>query len=139
MILLGVLFIGLSTLALLWLMTRAFREEPSRCPSQMGGHLPFAETIIPSLTMAFTATAYYRTKSGQDFHFRFQQYAEGFRVYILEIPFARQINAVPHVLHDAAGPYVCWSCTIGDYQDAKEIAAKWAEAVEQWHTTGKSF
>jgi len=138
MTILALLFIGLSVLTVLWLIARTCGRT-SGCPSIYEGHPPFGETITRSSAMPFTATSYYRTKSGQDFHFRFQQLPEDFRIYILQIPFARQVNAIPHVLHDAAGPYVCWSCAIEDYADAKEIASKWAEAVEQWHITGKSF
>ena len=89
------------------------------------------------------ATAKYRPKNGVgDYLFRFHEFSPAsFRIYVLQQPDRGEQNheALPHLLSDATGPYLCWTIPITTYEDAKEIAARWAEGIEEFRETGKMF
>ena len=132
------LLIGLVVVLLTWLVTTINRHSHTATtgrPSITGGRPP---------SEPFNSTAKYRTKDGKhDYSFRFHHSADGgFRVHILERPnHSRGVanSPTPHVLHDSAGQYICWSLPIATYEDAKEIARRWAEATEEYRKTGKIF
>jgi hypothetical protein len=93
---------------------------------------------------ATDSTAKYRTQDGtQDYAFQFKRLEAGaFRVYILEQPGYDGRDASCHTTHrlrDASGFFICWSVPITTFEDAKQIAAKWAEMTEIYRNTGRRF
>ena len=112
--------------------------RPSR-----GGRPPLPPTVAIPLNDRASATAKYRPRNGiGDYLFRFEEIAPGyFKVYVLQQPShgEQNLGAIPHLLSDANGLYICWTVPITSYEDAKEIAARWAEAVEEFRETGKGF
>jgi hypothetical protein len=133
----ALLLVGLIAVVLTWFIAAISKttlttatERPST-----GGRSPSGP---------FVARASYRTKDGtQDYAFRFQQAADGtLRVYIQQQPGynGRQEDShSTHRLQDSEGRYICWSVPITTYDDAKQIAARWAEATEKYRNKGKRF
>lgn len=90
------------------------------------------------------STGKYRTQDGsRDYAFRFHQTQDGsFRIYILDGPVygtRDQDSHSTHRLHDSEGAFICWSSRIDSHEDAKRIAALWAESTEKYRKTGKRF
>ena len=68
----------------------------------------------------------------------------GWRVYIINkinYKFRSRSSHATHRLH-AAGEtykYICWNHRINTIEEAKNIAAVWADATAQYIKTGRSF
>lgn len=94
-----------------------------------------ASGVAPeSLARALT----YRSRDGSSFfRFRIARSGDGVRIHILEFP-NRHIGSC-HVLHDAYGPYICWSQTVHSMDAAKAVAAMWSEATLVYQRTGRTF
>lgn len=71
------------------------------------------------------------------FRFRFTPLRYGIRIHVLEFPNPSVGSC--HVLHDAAGIFICWSAAIGTMAAAKAVAATWAEATLVYQRTGRTF
>lgn len=122
------------------------RPQSRRRPysaSSAGSARPQSPALDRPRSGLFMATSFYRLKDGSgDYQFRFEEASKGsFQIYILHTPRGKNgpDAGSPHVLHDEDASYICWSVPIEDYDDAKKIAAMWAEATETWHKTGKVF
>jgi len=127
------------------LLTRGSSTEEYNGLSPIGGSPPleYTSALPVQRDELLSVVAMYRLKDGSgDYRFRVQETVPGsFRVYILQQPRrgAESHAYTPHILSDSSGPYICWTVPISSYEDAKEIAARWAEAVEEYRKTGRSF
>lgn len=104
--------------------------------------LSFLRSVFdPSL--ASKRITYYRTKNKRtDYGFELQQLPGGWRIYIVSQPpyGNRNTNAHPtHRLSDGGRKYVCWDTPIRSEADALDIAAKWADATEDYILKGTRF
>src|SRR5688500_12031928 len=117
----------------------------TRAPQQQ--HALSSRSTLPTRMIESTllsVTSNYRPRNGRgDYAFRFQEIARGsFRIYVLDQPpnrSALQTLASPHLIAGDGAASICWTVAITSYKNAKEIAARWAEAMEEFRTTGKGF
>lgn len=83
----------------------------------------------------------YRVRDGsRDYRFDFEHVGTGWRIYITG-RLDREITAASayavHMLRDGQRRYVCWDTPVATLNDAKRIAARWAEGVEVFRRTGR--
>lgn len=87
---------------------------------------------------------FYRTKDGKaDYKFSFEQQRDGdYRAYVESSPSygsrASDIHST-HRLNDGGRKYVCWTEDLHSEDEAKTVAAKWADATQDYIKTGKKF
>lgn len=83
---------------------------------------------------------YYRTKDGQaDYRFSIELRSNGYRVYILEQPSYRGRSESAwktHRLSHGSPKYICWTERIRSEEEAKAIAANWADRTQEYIRTG---
>ena len=87
---------------------------------------------------------HYRTSDGEAYYyFSFEEQSDGtWRAYIEKQP---SYNGRPtdghstHRLSSGGRHYVCWTHPLGSIKEAKQVAAKWADATQQYIKTGKKF
>ena len=87
---------------------------------------------------------FYRTKDGRaDYRFSFEQLRNGtWRVYIENQPSygGRDTGAHPtHRLTDGTRKYICWTHELQTEEAARQVAARWADATQEYIRTGKRF
>lgn len=87
---------------------------------------------------------YYRSRDGlEDYRFEIVQLSSGnFRIFILESPdyCGRDEGCHPtHRLSDAGRKYVCWDGPIRSVQQAKQVAALWADSTQRYIKHGTRF
>ena len=87
------------------------------------------------------STLYYRTKyRPADFGFDFEPLANGgWRVYIASQPRYGQRPSDQHTAHwlsDNGRRYICWTETLRTFEDAKAVAAEWADRTQRYIATG---
>lgn len=87
---------------------------------------------------------FYRTKDGKaDYKFSFEQQRNGdYRSYIESSPSYGSLASDPHSTHrltDGDRKYVCWTDKLRSEDEAKAVAAKWADATQEYIKTGKKF
>ncbi len=92
--------------------------------------------------MAFST--WYRTRDGgADYAFSIERKSNGdHRVYITSQPSYRGRNTsmdATHRLVDSQGYYVCWTRTLNSLEDAKSVAAAWADKTQNYIRTGRRF
>ena len=86
--------------------------------------------------------AYYRSCDGQaDYRFGFVQQRNGtWRVYILSQPDYGRHSASPYATHRLSdgGPhyFICWTGALRSLEQAKQVAALWADRTQQYIRTG---
>lgn len=88
--------------------------------------------------------AYYRTRDGEaDYRFSFRQQSDGtWRAYVLQQPGYRGRSDGAHVTHrlrDANGHYICWTGPLRSLEEAKNVAAAWANRTQEYIATGRRF
>ena len=91
-----------------------------------------------------TNVTYYRTRDGRaDYKFSFeQQSADAWRAYIVDQPpYAGQPDDAhsTHRLSDGGRKYVCWTSPLRTLEEAKQVAAFWADKTQEYIRTGSSF
>lgn len=88
------------------------------------------------------STAYYRTRDGYaDYRFSFERESDGsWRAYILEQPRYGSVDTGPHATHRLTASdgrrYVCWTRSLANESEARQVAAKWADATQQYIRAG---
>jgi hypothetical protein len=87
---------------------------------------------------------YYRTRDGRaDYGFSFEGQRDGtWRVYIQSQPHYGGRATDAHSTHrfsDGSRQYICWDRPIRSYEDAKEIAALWADKTQEYIRSGRRF
>ena len=93
----------------------------------------------------FHGTIYYRTQDGRaDYGFSVERQRDGtWRPYITSQPGYGSRAADAHSTHrltDGAGrSYVCWTHQLQSEPEAKTVAARWADATQQYIRTGQRF
>lgn len=88
------------------------------------------------------AVIYYRTKDGRaDYGFAIENHGFGYRIYITQQPAygRRAIDAHSTHRHNDGRFYVCWSGAIATEDQARRIAAVWADRTQEYIRTGRSF
>jgi len=86
----------------------------------------------------------YRTLDGRaDYAFSFEQQPDStWRAYIEGQPgYGRRASDAhtTHRLSDGPRKYVCWTTPLQTLAEAKKVAAKWADATQQYIRSGKKF
>lgn len=86
----------------------------------------------------------YRTRNGRtDYRFDITRRADGdYRVYIKDLPDYGSRDAscsVTHRLRDSRGHYVCWTGRIASAEQARKVAALWADNTEDYILHGRRF
>jgi hypothetical protein len=134
-----ILFPLLVTIAVEGVKTKPSARVPSGTCSTQGRSASPAERPLSQEAR----TVKYRVRDGSiDYAFEFVRIAGFWRIYIIEQPpYGGWSDGVAetHRHFDGDRPYVCWSISITTYEDAKEIAAAWAEATEVYRKTGTRF
>lgn len=86
----------------------------------------------------------YRTRDGRtDYGFLFERQGDGsYRIYILSQPgygSRASDNHSTHRLRDGNRYYVCWNAPIQTLDDAKTVAALWADKTQEYIRAGAQF
>jgi hypothetical protein len=89
-------------------------------------------------------TAYYRTKDGQsDYLFSFEKQPDGtWLAFILKQPsYGNRAtdNHSTHRLQEGDRDYVCWTDPLETKEQAKAVAALWADATQEYIKNGTRF
>lgn len=82
---------------------------------------------------------YYRTRDGNaDYGFSIERVAgDGYRAYIVSgAAFGRY---TPHQLSAGGRFYVCWSTPLRSVKAVRVVAARWADATQEYLRTGLGF
>jgi hypothetical protein len=109
------------------------------------GALAAALASASSNTRQTPATrTYYRTRDGQaDYRFLIERESDGsYRPYIESQPQYGPRSSGPHETHRLSSggrQYVCWNKPLGSEDDAKNVAAQWADATQEYIKTGRRF
>jgi hypothetical protein len=87
----------------------------------------------------------YRTRDGRaDYSFEFAQLGDGtWRPYILGGPAYGTRDTSLHATHrlrDGGGRYyICWTHALRSEQEARQVAALWADKTQEYIRTGRRF
>ena len=86
----------------------------------------------------------YRTRNGRsDYRFRIARTSDrGYRVYILNQPSYGSRGTGDHATHrlsDPHGRYVCWTGRLNTREEARQVAATWADKTEDYILKGLRF
>ena len=85
----------------------------------------------------------YRTRDGQaDYRFSFQRQGDGlFRIYILSQPSYGSRDTSMHATHrlNDGRLYICWAGAIRTTEQARWVAATWADSTQNYIRTGRTF
>ncbi|MBK7670561.1 MAG: hypothetical protein IPJ24_04070 [bacterium] len=87
---------------------------------------------------------YYRTSDGAtDYCFSFEEQSGGtWRAYIEAQPsYGNRAEGAheTHRLSDNGRRYVCWTTALSSLEQAKQVAALWADKTQQYVRTGERF
>ncbi|NTW99429.1 MAG: hypothetical protein HGB35_05790 [Geobacteraceae bacterium] len=98
----------------------------------------------PLLNRIESKKRFYRTSDGlADYGFSFEKQADGiWRAYIDNQPSYQGRNTDAHSTHrlsDGARKYVCWTSPLRSLEEARQVAALWADKTQQYIRTGNSF
>ncbi len=91
-----------------------------------------------------TMTTFYRTKDGQaDYSFSLERQSGGtWRVYIETQPDYKGRESDAHTTHrlsDGGRKYICWTAPLQSLDQAKQVAAAWADATQKYIRSGSRF
>ena len=89
-------------------------------------------------------SCYYRTSDGRaDYRFIFEEQPDAtWRAYIEDQPSYRDRAADSHSTHrlsDGGRKYVCWTTPLRSLEEAKQVAALWADKTQEYIRTGICF
>lgn len=89
-------------------------------------------------------TTLYRTKDGQaDYSFSLERQSGGtWRVYIANQPDYKGRKSDAHSTHrfsDGGRKYICWTDPLQSLNQAKQVAAAWADATQEYIRSGTRF
>ncbi len=95
-------------------------------------------------TESMAQTIYYRTRDGQaDYRFSIERQSDGtYQSFILSQPNYGSRATGAHDTHrlTASGRrYVCWNRPLQNAEEAKSVAALWADATQEYIRTGRRF
>lgn len=87
---------------------------------------------------------YYRSSDGAaDYRFSFEEQPDGtWRAYIESQPSYRGKATDAHSTHrlmDGDRNYICWTAPLHSLDEAKQVAALWADATQKYIRTGQQF
>lgn len=87
---------------------------------------------------------YYRTTDGRaDYYFSFEELSDGtWRAYIEGQPSYQGRSDGAHSTHrltEGDRKYVCWTRELYSLEEAKQVAALWANKTQEYIRTGRSF
>jgi hypothetical protein len=90
-------------------------------------------------------TTYYRTRDGRaDYGFSIERQSDGtYRPYITSQPGYGSRSTGAHQTHRLTGEggrkYICWNRSLRSQEEAKSVAALWADATQDYIRTGQPF
>ena len=95
-------------------------------------------------THSMAMTTYYRTRDGQaDYRFSIERQTDGtYKTFILSQPNYGSRATGAHETHrlTAGGRYyVCWDRPLHSEEEAKNVAALWADATQAYIKSGQRF
>lgn len=99
--------------------------------------------IVPA--GCFRGTVLYRTKDGRaDYGFSFERQSDGsWRANIVsQPPYGPQRDESAHATHRLTGDtrkYVCWNTPLRSEVEARQVAALWADATQNYILHGTRF
>jgi hypothetical protein len=125
------LFAALKIAAAWFRFVNGLRSEPAPAPA--GGPRRATPGII-----------FYRSSNGRsDYQFHVQRMGDGsYRVYVLDHPSygSRDTNDLTtHLLRDGQGSYICYTGRIENVEQARNLAATWADKTEGYILHGTRF
>ncbi len=87
---------------------------------------------------------FYRTRDGQaDYYFSFERQPDGsWKVFILSQPVYQGRSTSLHDTHrliDGGRHYICWTTPLWSLEDARNVAALWADKTQEYIATGRTF
>ncbi len=86
---------------------------------------------------------FYRTKDGRaDYQFSFEQSGGDWKAFIVSQPSYRGRPTGCHPTHrltQNGRHYVCWTNPLRSLEEAKQVAALWADETQKYIRTGKQF
>jgi hypothetical protein len=90
------------------------------------------------------SVVWYRTKDGlQDYKFSFEEQSDGsWHAYILRQPEYGSRDSSQHATHrlrDGDRYYVCWTRELWSEEDARQVAALWADKTQRYIRYGERF
>ena len=98
-------------------------------------------TLARRKAMSQSVRSHYRTKDGlATYSFDFVWLGDEYRIYILTDPDYGGRGDGGHSTHrqsDGRGLYVCWDSAISTLEDAKRIAAAWADGTQSYIKFGE--
>jgi hypothetical protein len=140
----ALVFLGI--LGFLVSLLSASPKSTRRSPHRGGRPSSSASPLSAEPEPGEVRTIIYRTRDGTvDYQFRIVKFNDGnYRLYIISQPSYNGRPEDGHSTHrywdeELGCHYVCWSVDITSYEDAKTIAAKWAEGTQQYRRTGSRF
>lgn len=87
--------------------------------------------------------ALYQAGFGNLYEFSFERQEDGtYRAYIVDQPSYGNRDAkstTTHRLIDGNRHYVCWDTPLKSLEEAKKVAAAWADRTDRYILTGKRF
>lgn len=76
----------------------------------------------------------------REYRFNYRLKNGGWYAYILRVPQRDpRTGSIPHRLSDSDGPYICWGSTVRTLRDMQNISRAWADNVQEYIATGRSF
>lgn len=87
---------------------------------------------------------YYRTKDGKaDYGFSIERQTTGsYIIYIVSQPNYGSRDTSMHATHRLGGGdrrYVCWAGTLNTEEEARQVAALWADSTQEYIRSGRRF
>lgn len=92
------------------------------------------------MDFAVRNTRYRTSDGGADYVFDFEHHPGSWRIYIVDQPpyGGRHEGTIEtHRLTDAGRRYICWDRPVPTLDDAKGIAAMWADATQEYVRSGR--
>lgn len=135
---LGILLIIGAIIAIAIHLVREERSAPSASGASQIIHAPATQSDSRKMT------TYYRTRDGRaDYQFSFEQQRDGtWKAFIISQPSYQGRDDDAHSTHrlsDGQRKYVCWTDPLRTLAQAKEVAAMWADATQEYIRTGRHF
>ena len=133
LILVGLLVLVLKIIVACHRFITSLRGNPDSAPGRLQRPQPPSSGVIS-----------YRTRNGRsDYKFRIEKVGgDGYRVYILDHPSYGSRNTSAHATHrfsSSQGHYICWNSKLKSVEEARGVAAAWADKTEDYILSGTRF
>lgn len=90
-------------------------------------------------TMIYYANDIYNLPD-KEYRFKYRYVNGTWRAYIIRTPETRNGQyGTPHTLRDGDMRYICWDQKVATLKDMQTISRQWADNVQKYIATGRSF